>query len=62
MKLLGHRPGLPGNVTSFYIVPLDPVHSARLAGQVPAKRTILFLLGATAATVSWLVQWVWIAF
>ncbi len=40
MKLLGHRPGLPGNVTSLYIVPLDPANSARLAGHVPAKRTI----------------------
>jgi hypothetical protein len=40
MKLLGHRPGLPGKVTSFYIVPLDPAHSAGLAGHVPAKRTI----------------------
>ena len=40
MKLLGHRPGLPGNVTSLYIVPLDPAHSAGLAGHVPAKRTI----------------------
>jgi hypothetical protein len=42
-KLLGQRPGLPGKVISFYIVPLDPAHSARLAGHVPAKRTILFL-------------------
>jgi hypothetical protein len=42
MKLLGHRPGLPGNVTSLYIAPLDTVHSAGLAGHVPAKRTILF--------------------
>jgi hypothetical protein len=41
MKLLGHRPGLPGKVISFYIVPLDPAHSAGLAGHVPVKRTIL---------------------
>jgi hypothetical protein len=40
MKFLGHGPGLPGNVTSFYIVPLDPGHNAGLAGHVPAKRTI----------------------
>jgi hypothetical protein len=43
MKLLGHGPGLPGNVTSIYIVPLDPAHSAGIAGHVPVKRTILFL-------------------
>ena len=36
MKLPGHRPALPGNVVSFYIVPLDPAHSAWLAGHVPA--------------------------
>jgi hypothetical protein len=42
MKLLGHRPGLPGNVTLIYIVPLDPVHSTGLAGHVSVKRTILF--------------------
>jgi hypothetical protein len=45
MKLLGHRPGLPGNVRSIYIVPLAPVHSAGLAGHVPVKRTILFFAG-----------------
>jgi len=43
MKLLGHGPGLPGNVKSFYIVPLDPAHSAGLAGHLPVKRTILSL-------------------
>ncbi len=43
MKLLGQMPGLPGNVTLIYIVPLTPVHSAGLAGHVPAKRTILFI-------------------
>jgi hypothetical protein len=37
VKLFGHRPGLPGNVISFYIVPLDPAHSAGLAGHVPVK-------------------------
>jgi hypothetical protein len=36
VKLPGHRPGLPDNVISFYIVPLDPAHSAGLAGHVPA--------------------------
>ena len=30
-------PGLPGNVISSYIVPLDPARSARLAGHVPAN-------------------------
>ena len=40
MKLLGHRPGLPGNVKSFYIVPLDPAHSAGLAGHLPVKRSV----------------------
>jgi len=37
MKLLGQRPGLPGNVVSFYIVPLDPARSVGLAGHVPAS-------------------------
>ena len=40
MKLLGRRPGLPGKVTSSYIVPLDPAQSAGLAGHVPAKRSV----------------------
>jgi hypothetical protein len=40
MKLLGHRPGLPGNVKSFYIVPLDPAHSAGLAGSSPDGGTL----------------------
>jgi hypothetical protein len=44
MKLLGHMPGLPGNVKSFYIVPLDPPHSAGLAGHLPVKRMILFFV------------------
>jgi hypothetical protein len=30
-------PGLPGSVISFYIVPLDPTHSAGLPGHVPVK-------------------------
>jgi len=50
LKLPGHRPGpfdkalgpehvegLPGNVISFYIVSLDPAHSAGLAGHVPVR-------------------------
>ncbi len=32
MKLLGHRPGLPGNVKSFYIVPLDPASQRGACG------------------------------
>ena len=43
MKLSGHRPGLPGNVISLYIVPLDPAHSAGLAGHVPVKHKEIFL-------------------
>ncbi len=37
MKLPAHRPGLPGKVISFYIVPLDPTYMAGLAGHVPVK-------------------------
>jgi hypothetical protein len=37
MKLPGHRPALPGNVVSFYIVPLDPVNRAGLPGHIPAN-------------------------
>ncbi len=37
MKLLAHRAGLPGNVISFYIVPLYPAHKTGLAGHLPAK-------------------------
>ena len=40
MKLPDLRPGLPGNVISFYIAPLDPAHRARLAGRFPATPTI----------------------
>ncbi len=36
-KLPGHRPGLPGKVISFHIVPLDPAYKAGLAGHVPVK-------------------------
>lgn len=36
VKLPAHRAGLPGNVISLYIVPLDPAHSAGLTGHVPA--------------------------
>jgi hypothetical protein len=32
VKLPGHKPGLPGNVILFYIVPLYPAHRAGLAG------------------------------
>jgi len=35
VKLPAHRAGLPGNVLSFYIVPLDPAYKAGLAGHVP---------------------------
>jgi hypothetical protein len=35
LKLSGLRPGLPGKVISFHIVPLDPAHKAGLAGHVP---------------------------
>jgi len=41
VKLPGHRPGLPGKVISFHIVPLDPAYKAGLAGHVPAKDQIL---------------------
>jgi len=37
VKPPGKRPGLPGNVISFYIVPLDPAHSAGLVEHVPVK-------------------------
>ncbi len=32
------KPGLPGNVISFHIVPLDPTRRAGLAGHIPAKQ------------------------
>ena len=38
VKLPAHRAGLPGKVISFYIVPLDPAHSAGLAGHVPVNK------------------------
>jgi hypothetical protein len=34
-------PEISGNVVSFYIVPLDPAHSAGLARHVPVKRDTL---------------------
>ena len=37
MKLLGQRPGLPGDVVSLHIVPLHPALSAGLAGHVPVS-------------------------
>jgi hypothetical protein len=46
VKLHGHRPGLPGKVVSFHIVPLDPAYPAwggtGLAGHVPATWSELF--------------------
>jgi hypothetical protein len=41
MKLPAHRAGLPGKVISFCIVPLDPAHSAGIAGHVPANTSKL---------------------
>jgi hypothetical protein len=35
VKLLGHRPGLPGKVILFHIVPLDPAYKTGLARHVP---------------------------
>ena len=37
MKPPAHRVGLPGNVISLNIVPLEPARSAGLAGHVPAR-------------------------
>ena len=37
VNLPGHRPGLPGKVISFHIVPLNPAYKAGLAGHVPVK-------------------------
>jgi hypothetical protein len=37
VKLLAHRPELPGDVIPFYIVPLYPAYKAGLAGHVPVK-------------------------
>src|SRR4030042_1140668 len=36
-KRSGHWPGLPGNVISLYIVPLDPAYKVGLAGHCPAQ-------------------------
>ncbi len=37
VKLSSHRPGLPGNVILFYIVPLGPAYKAELEGHFPVK-------------------------
>jgi hypothetical protein len=37
VKLPGYRPGLPGKVVSFHIVPLDPACKAWLAGARPGQ-------------------------
>jgi hypothetical protein len=37
LKLPGRRPGLPGKVISFHIVPLHPAYKAGLAEHVPVK-------------------------
>jgi hypothetical protein len=36
-------PGLPGSVISFYIVPLDPAHSAGSRGTFRSKPEIIIL-------------------
>jgi hypothetical protein len=33
VKLPGYTPGLPGNVISLYMPPLDPAHSVGPAGE-----------------------------
>ena len=49
-----HRAGLPGKVISFYIVPLDPAHSAGLAGHVPVikRRSYGLQIGKTVSRLS----------
>ena len=37
MKLPARTAGLPGNVLSFYIVPLDPAYKAGVAGHFPVR-------------------------
>ena len=37
VKLPAHRARLPGNVISFYMVPLYPAYKAGLGGHVPAN-------------------------
>ena len=37
VRLTGHRPGLPGRIISFHIVPLDPACKAWFAGHILAK-------------------------
>jgi hypothetical protein len=39
LKLPAVKAGLPGNVISFYIVPLYPAYKAGLAGHVPVNLT-----------------------
>jgi hypothetical protein len=41
LKLAGHRPGLPGDVISFYIVPLDPAQRAVFARHAPVKKEVM---------------------
>ena len=43
VNLPGHRPGLPGKVISFDIVPLDPAGKAGLVGHVPANKCKCFV-------------------
>ena len=43
MKLPAHWAPFPGNVASFYIVPLDPAHKARLGGHLPVTSTKLLI-------------------
>jgi hypothetical protein len=45
VKLPGHRPGLPGKVISFHIVPLDPAYRAGIAGHVPVNDVLLLIEG-----------------
>jgi hypothetical protein len=45
LKLLGHRPGLPGDVISFYSVPLNSLQSTELSEDVPVRyvKDIIFV-------------------
>ena len=56
MKLPGHRPGLPGKVISFYILPLDPAYKAELAGHVPVTGKATYHLRCRASPVPYMVQ------
>ena len=44
VNLPGHRPGLPGKVISFHIVPLDPAYKSGLAGHVPVSSILKVFL------------------